>query len=155
MIGPLLSPPSCNRRNGTAFCALWRPFVAARSRSPSIQKCSELRPPEHLGTANIQPFRQFPPRLPLSFFPLGFLRNCALFATLAMLMRAFVHFRGQRWGNRPAFLWIAERFGVLRFRLMVKRGPCMRPQASEGEAQHGLFCWTRRVGQGDERLHCG
>src|SRR5262245_3287892 len=62
---------------------------------------------------------------------------------------------GQRWGNRPAFLWIAERFGVLRFRLMVKRGPCMRPQASEGEAQHGLFCWTRRVGPGDERLHCG
>src|SRR5215510_3066798 len=59
----------------------------------------------------------------------------------------FVRFRGQRWGNRPAFLWIAERFGVLRFRLMVKRGPCMRPQASEGEAQHGLFCWTRRVGQ--------
>jgi len=24
---------------------------------------------------------------------------------------------------------------VLRFRLMVKRGPCVRPQASEGEAQ--------------------
>src|SRR5262249_22601391 len=39
------------------------------------------------------------------------------------------------WGNRPAFLWIAERFGVLRFRLMVKRGPHLRPQASEGEAQ--------------------
>jgi len=33
---------------------------------------------------------------------------------------------------------------VLRFRLMVKRGPHMRPQASEGEAQHGLFCWTGR-----------
>jgi hypothetical protein len=29
---------------------------------------------------------------------------------------------------------------VLRFRLMVKRGPHLRPQASEGEAQHGLFC---------------
>ena len=28
----------------------------------------------------------------------------------------------------------------------------MRPQASEGEAQHGLFCWTRRVGQGNEGL---
>src|SRR5215471_8317815 len=27
---------------------------------------------------------------------------------------------------------------------MVKRGPHLRPQASEGEAQHGLFCWTRR-----------
>src|SRR6516164_5640171 len=25
---------------------------------------------------------------------------------------------------------------------MVKRGPRMRPQASEGEAQHGSFCWT-------------
>ena len=60
-----------------------------------------------------------------------------------------------RWGNRPAFLWIAGRFGVLRFRLMVKRGPRTRPQASEGEAQQGLFCGTRRIGQGDERLHCG
>ena len=28
----------------------------------------------------------------------------------------------------------------------------MRPQASEGEAQHGLFCWTRCVGQGNEHL---
>src|SRR3989442_14004809 len=36
---------------------------------------------------------------------------------------------------------------------MVKRGPHLRPQASEGEAQHGLFCWTRCVGQGNERLH--
>src|SRR5262249_10176005 len=36
---------------------------------------------------------------------------------------------------------------------MVKRGPHLRPQASEGEAQHGLFCWTGCVGQGDERLH--
>src|SRR5260221_652231 len=34
---------------------------------------------------------------------------------------------------------------------MVKRGPHMRPQASEGEAQHDLFCWTRCVGQGNER----
>src|SRR5262245_16442887 len=34
---------------------------------------------------------------------------------------------------------------------MVKRDPHVRPQASEGEAHHGLFCWTRRVGQGDER----
>jgi hypothetical protein len=31
------------------------------------------------------------------------------------------------------------RFWVLRFRLMVKRGPLSRPQASEGEAQHGHF----------------
>jgi hypothetical protein len=50
----------------------------------SIQKCSELKPPEHLGTANLQPLRQFPPRLPLSSFPLGFLRGCALSATLDM-----------------------------------------------------------------------
>ncbi|HXO72894.1 MAG TPA: IS110 family transposase, partial [Bradyrhizobium sp.] len=28
---------------------------------------------------------------------------------------------------------------MLRFRLMVKRGPHSRPQASEGEAQHGPF----------------
>ena len=39
-----------------------------------------------------------------------------------------------RWGNRPAFLWIAEDLGCCGFRLMVKRGPRMRPQASEGEA---------------------
>src|SRR5215831_17148731 len=32
-------------------------------------------------------------------------------------------FAPERWGNRPASLWIAGRFGVLRFRLMVKRGP--------------------------------
>src|SRR5678815_2162994 len=62
---------------------------------------------------------------------------------------------GKRWGNRPSSLWIADDFGVLRFRLMVKRGPDFRPQASEGEAQHGPFCWTRRVGQGDKRLHRG
>jgi len=35
---------------------------------------------------------------------------------------------------------------VLRFRLMVKRGPHSRPQASEGEAQHGPFCWIGRIG---------
>ena len=43
---------------------------------------------------------------------------------------------------------------MLRFRLMVKRGP-RRPQASEGEAQHGAFCGTGRFGQGDQRLHGG
>jgi hypothetical protein len=26
---------------------------------------------------------------------------------------------------------------------------------TEGEAQHGPFCWTGRFGQGDQRLHCG
>ena len=46
-------------------------------------------------------------------------------------------------------------FWVLRFRLMVKRGPLLRPQTSEGEAQHGPFCWIGRIGQGDQRLHCG
>jgi hypothetical protein len=56
--------------------------------------------------------------------------------------------------GRPS-LWISEDFWVLRFRLMVKRGPLQRPQASEGEAQHGPFCWTRRFSQGDECLHCG
>ena len=66
------------------------------------------------------------------------------------------HGAWHRWGNRPALLWIAENLWVLRFRLMVKRGPLMmRPQASEGEAQHGSFCWTGRIGQGHERLHCG
>jgi transposase len=34
----------------------------------------------------------------------------------------------------------SRRFGVLRFRLMVKRGPWMRPQASEGEAH-----WIRAL----------
>src|SRR3974377_1202570 len=39
---------------------------------------------------------------------------------------------------------------------MVKRGHrSYGPQASEGEAQHGPFCWIRRIGQGDQRLHCG
>src|SRR2546423_14664182 len=52
-------------------------------------------------------------------------------------------------------LWIDEDFWVLRFRLMVKRGPWERPQASEGEAQHGPFCWIGRIGQGDKRLYCG
>jgi hypothetical protein len=27
----------------------------------------------------------------------------------------------------------------------------MRPQASEGEVQHGAFCWSGRFGQGHER----
>jgi hypothetical protein len=56
--------------------------------------------------------------------------------------------------GRPS-LWIAEDFWVLRFRLMVKRGPWLRPQASEGEAQHGPFWRIGRIGQGDEHLHCG
>ena len=60
-----------------------------------------------------------------------------------------------RWGNRPALLWIREEIWVLRFRLMVKRGHRgYGPQASEGEAQHGAFCWIGRIGQGNERLYC-
>ncbi len=31
----------------------------------------------------------------------------------------------------------------------MKRGPSVRPQASEGEAQHGPFCWTGCFGQGE------
>jgi hypothetical protein len=46
-----------------------------------------------------------------------------------------------------ALLWIAERFWVLRFRLMVKRGHRYGPQASEGEAQHEAFCWIGRFSQ--------
>jgi transposase len=42
-------------------------------------------------------------------------------------------------GNRPAFLWMAEECGVLRFRLMMKRGPWMRAQASEGERSMDYF----------------
>jgi hypothetical protein len=55
--------------------------------------------------------------------------------------------------GRPAFkCWRL----VLRFRLMAIRGHRLNgPQASEGEAQHGAFCRTGRIGQGDQRLHCG
>src|SRR5450759_34627 len=38
---------------------------------------------------------------------------------------------------------------------MVERGPHSRPQASEGEAQHGPFCRTRRISQGNKYLHRG
>ena len=38
---------------------------------------------------------------------------------------------------------------------MVERGPHSRPQASEGEAQHGPFCRTRRTsGPHDSSLRC-
>jgi hypothetical protein len=55
--------------------------------------------------------------------------------------------------GRPAFkCWRL----VLRFRLMAIRGHRLNgPQASEGEAQHGAFCRIGRIGQGDQRLHCG
>src|SRR5512141_2414497 len=38
---------------------------------------------------------------------------------------------------------------------MVKRGPWLRPQASEGEAQHGPFCRTGCLSQGNKHLYCG
>src|SRR5215471_1903227 len=60
------STSSTRERHGLLRCGA---FAAARSRNPSTQKCSELKPPEHLGTANIQPFRRFPLGPPFSFFP--------------------------------------------------------------------------------------
>src|SRR5262245_29248205 len=79
MIHPL--PSTCSARGRLAFRAV--ALRAARSRCPSIQKCSELKPPEHLGTANIRPFRQFRRDRPFLYFPLGLLGECAPFATLA------------------------------------------------------------------------
>jgi hypothetical protein len=56
-----------------------------------------------------------------------------------------------RWDEGPN-----AKLSTLRFRLMMNaRSGVKRPQASEGEAQHGLFCWTRCIGQGDECLHPG
>ena len=40
----------------------------------------------------------------------------------------------QRWSNRPARLWIVGVW-VLRWRLMVKRGPWVRPPASKSAAR--------------------
>src|SRR5262249_17123068 len=57
---------SARERHGLLRCGA---FVAPRSHSPSIQKCSEPNPPEHLGPANTHPSRRFPPRPPFSFFP--------------------------------------------------------------------------------------
>jgi hypothetical protein len=112
------STSSARKWHGLLRCGA---FVAARSRSPSIQKCSELKPPEHLGTANIQPFRQFPPRPPFLSFPLRFLRQCALSATLAMLIRRllqrtasplFVRFSGGYCCKSP-FCTVDQRFSGL------------------------------------------
>jgi len=53
-------------------------------------------------------------------------------------------------------LWIAGKFLGAALQADGETGsPLYGPQASEGEAQHGLFCWTGRIGQGHERLHCG
>jgi hypothetical protein len=48
--------------------AFERPAVAA----PSIKKCSELKPPEHLGTANISTFQKVPAAALLSLLLLHF-----------------------------------------------------------------------------------
>ena len=57
--------------------------------------------------------------------------------------------RGSKDGviGRPACGWLKVTGAALE--LMVKRDPWLRPQASEGEAQHGPFCWIGRIGQGD------
>src|SRR5262245_33923209 len=85
MIHPL--PSTCSARGQLAFCAVApfeRPAVAAhRSRNVRNEK-----PPEHLGTANIRPFRQFRRDRPFLYFPLGLLCECAPFATPAVLIRA-------------------------------------------------------------------
>ena len=49
---------------------------------------------------------------------------------------------GYRWGIRP----VPPASAVLRFRLMVKRGPFRRPQTS-GEAQHETLCRVGRLRQ--------
>ena len=75
-------------------------------------------------------------------------------ADMATLI-GYVRYTPNRWGNRPAALWIAEDLGAALQADGETRSAGERPQASEGEAQHGLFCWTGRFGQGHERLHCG
>ena len=49
-------------------------------------------------------------------------RHRAPGAPPTFLLQRMCLFLAHRWGNRPASLWIAEDFWVLRFRLMVKRG---------------------------------
>src|SRR6516165_10496336 len=69
----------------------WGTFVAARSRSPSIQKCSELKPPEHSGrpTSNLSDGSRRD--CPFHSSPLRFLRQCALFATVVAHVDARYH----------------------------------------------------------------
>jgi hypothetical protein len=55
---------------------------------------------------------------------------------------------GYRWGIRPA----PPALAALRFRLMVKRGPHQRPQAS-GEAQHETLCRVGCLRQRNLDLH--
>ena len=55
---------------------------------------------------------------------------------------------GYRWGIRP----VPPALAALRFRLMVKRGPYLRPQAS-GEAQHETLCRVGCLRQRNLDLH--
>ena len=61
------STSGVRERHGLLRCGA---FVAARSRCSSIQKCSEPKPPERLGTANILTFQTVPAGTALSFLPL-------------------------------------------------------------------------------------
>src|SRR5262249_38855071 len=95
---PRVSPPSIDNRLSKStsstreqhglFLPRWGTFVAARSRSPSIQKCSELKPPEHSErpTSNLSDGSRRD--CPFHSSSLRFLRQCALFATVvAHVMR--------------------------------------------------------------------
>ena len=61
----------------------------------------------------------------------------------------------QRWGNRPALLWIAEDLGAALQADGETRSVCTASSIRRRSASHGPFCWIRRFGQADERLHCG
>src|SRR5262249_8078735 len=67
--------------------------------------------------------------------------QCCIMSKKLLSIRRRPHMT-QRWGNRPAKLTDSGKLGCCASGCMVKRGPHLRPQASEGEAQHGLFCWT-------------
>src|SRR5215211_162630 len=64
-------------------------------------------------------------------------------------------FHPQRWGNRPATACGYLKILGAALQADGETRSVVRPQASEGEAQHGPFCWIGRIGQGDKRLYCG
>ena len=80
--------------------------VAARSRSPSIQKCSELKPPNISGrpTSNLSDssHRDCP------FFPPSWISSEVCSVGHTRHANAGFRFQGQSWGNRPVFLWIED-----------------------------------------------
>jgi hypothetical protein len=62
-----------------------------------------INPPEHLGTANIQPFRQFPPRPPLSLLPSWIAPAvCSVCHTRHAEMRATSRLAGHESGHLAA-----------------------------------------------------